>query len=154
MPGPWEGYGPRKRRLVEGVLRAVSRANTWIYRRTRGRLGAKFLGGADICLLTVIGRKSGLERTVPLLYLREGERVIVVASKGGDCRHPIWYLNLLAKAEVRVQIGAELLERRARTASAEEKAEIWPRLVASYAGYAHYQASTSRDIPVVFLEPR
>ena len=80
--------------------------------------------------------------------------MVVVASKGGSAHHPLWYRNLLANPDVEVQIGADKRALRARTASAEEKDELWPRLTMIYPDYDEYQARTDRDIPVVVLEPR
>jgi deazaflavin-dependent oxidoreductase (nitroreductase family) len=134
------------------MVRAMQRANTWLYRRSNGRLGGS-MRGAPICLLTTRGAKSGQLRTVPLLYLADAERVILVASKGGVAEHPLWYRNLTADPAVQVQIGGQVRELRARTASEEERAAYWPRLVAMYADYANYQSWTDRTIPVVILEP-
>jgi deazaflavin-dependent oxidoreductase (nitroreductase family) len=88
-----------------------------------------------------------------LLYLRDGERIVVVASKGGFPNHPAWYLNLKANPEVEVQIGDIKQAMRAETATAEKKAKYWPRLIAVYPPYQQYQARTDRDIPVVILRP-
>ena len=150
-PQPWQDFSPRKRRVVNAIMRTMSRANVWLFQKTSGRLGSKFLEGTDVCLLTTTGRRSGEPRTVPLLYLRDGEEIILVASRGGDFKHPLWYLNLQATPEARVQIGAEVHECVARTASAQEKAEVWPRLVAFYSGFQDYQDIAERDIPVVFM---
>ncbi|MCA9630746.1 MAG: nitroreductase family deazaflavin-dependent oxidoreductase [Myxococcales bacterium] len=140
--------------LVPRIMRWMSQANTWVYRKSGGRVGGRFLRGAPVCLLTTVGRKSGQPRTTPLLYLRDGERVVVVASQGGLPRHPQWYLNLQANPECEVQIRKEILELEARTASAEERAELWPRLLEMYADFGDYQSWTERVIPVVILEPR
>lgn len=153
-PEPWQDFSPRKRRIVEGLMRTVSRGHTWLYKTSGGRFGRNFFQGAQVCLLTTTGRKSGKARTVPLLFLREGERFIVVASKGGDTKHPLWYLNLCADPDVSVQLDDRVFELRARTASPEEKAELWPRLVASYSDYQDYQNISDREIPVVVLDPR
>lgn len=134
------------------VMRTMQRANTWLYRRSNGRLGGQ-MRGAPVCLLTTRGAKSGQPRTVPLLYLADGERVIVVASKGGVPEHPLWYRNLTADPQVQVQIGGDVRKLRARTANEQERAAYWPRLVAMYADYANYQSWTDRTIPVVILEP-
>jgi deazaflavin-dependent oxidoreductase (nitroreductase family) len=134
------------------LLRLMQRANTWLYQRSAGRLGGR-LRGAPVCLLTTRGAKSGQPRTVPLLYLKDAERVIVVASKGGNPTHPLWYRNLLADPQCQVQIGGQVRDLRARTASEEEHAVYWPRLVAMYSDYANYQSWTDRTIPVVILEP-
>lgn len=140
--------------LANPLIKAMSRLNTWAYRATNGRIGGRFRGGAPVMLVTTTGRKSGHRFTTPLLYLRDGERVVTVASKGGMDHHPLWYRNMLADPVVDVQIGGDLRSMRARTASDTEKAELWPRLVAMYPDYASYQARTTRDIPVVILEPQ
>jgi deazaflavin-dependent oxidoreductase (nitroreductase family) len=109
----------------------------------------------DMLLLTTRGRISGLEHTVPLLYLANGPGYVVIASYGGRPRHPDWYLNLTAllypEAEVQVKGRTERVV--ARTATPEERAVWWPRVVAAYDGYREYQSKTDRVIPVVFLDP-
>ncbi len=104
-------------------------------------------------LLTTTGRRSGRQRTQPLLYLEDGEDLAVIASAGGQPTHPSWFHNLIADPDVSVQIGANHTPMRARVASADERARIWPRAVAAYASYATYQTRTTREIPVVLLEP-
>ncbi|RIL06636.1 MAG: nitroreductase family deazaflavin-dependent oxidoreductase [Proteobacteria bacterium] len=131
----------------------MSALNVWVYRASGGRVGGRFLRGAPVCLVTTTGRKSGQPRTAPLLYLADGERVVIVASKGGMSKHPAWYGNLVANPRCTVEIGRERRAMTARTASADEKAALWPRLVAMYRDYDDYQARTDRDIPVVILEP-
>jgi deazaflavin-dependent oxidoreductase (nitroreductase family) len=140
-------------RLVDIGSKTMSRLNIWLIRLSRGRLGAKFLYGAPIMLLTTTGRKSGESRTNPLLYLQDGATLVIVASKGGSARHPGWYRNLVVHPEVDVEIGKQHRRMRARAASAEEKQRLWPRLTAMYPPYDGYQARTARDIPVVILEP-
>lgn len=125
--------------------------NTWLYRATGGRLG-KTLMGAPVLLLTTIGNKSGQKRTVPLLFLKDGERYFIVASKGGYPTDPAWYKNLVANPAVEVQEGSTVKAMRARTISEDEKAQVWPRLVAMYKYYEQYQDRTQRSIPVVALE--
>jgi deazaflavin-dependent oxidoreductase (nitroreductase family) len=141
-------------RLVSLGSRIMGRANTWLFRASGGRLGARFLYGAPVMLLTTVGRKSGKVRTSPVLYLEDGTSLVTVASKGGSAHHPGWYGNLLAHPDVEVEIGADRRRVRARTASADEKARLWPRLTAMYPPYATYQSRTDREIPVVILEPR
>jgi deazaflavin-dependent oxidoreductase (nitroreductase family) len=102
-------------------------------------------------LLTTIGRKSGKELTMPLIFGQSGPDYIIVASKGGAPEHPAWYLNLQADPEVRVQVKAEKFTARARTADAAERASLWPKMVEIYAPYARYQTQTDREIPVVIL---
>lgn len=144
---------------VVGVIRVMSRVNTWVYQRTGGRVGGTWRVGSalrtpvPVCLLTTTGRKSGEPRTVPLLHLPEGDRVLLVASQGGLPSHPQWYRNILADPHVTVQVGRRTREMTAREATPAERAELWPRLVARYADFADYQANTSRVIPVVICEP-
>jgi deazaflavin-dependent oxidoreductase (nitroreductase family) len=135
------------------LVKWMSRMNTWIYQKSDGKIGGRFLRGAPVCLLTTTGRKSGLPRTVPLLYLTEDEKVVVVASKGGMKSHPLWYRNLVAKAEVSIQIGEATYEMVARTAEGAERAALWPKLVTMYQDYDTYKEWTEREIPVVVLEP-
>lgn len=104
-------------------------------------------------LLTTLGHRTGRDHTVPLLYLEEGSRLVVVASYGGRPGHPTWYENLVANPEVNVQIGTHRRAMTASTASADERSVWWPRVLAAYDGYGVYQSRTHREIPVVFLEP-
>ena len=145
--------------LVPKVLKRVAAVQVWVYRKTNGRLlgrlriGAAFPRGLPVCLLSHTGRKTGQLRTTPLLFLRDGDRVIVVASQGGLPRHPHWYLNVKANPEVTVQVRGDVRPMRARTASPEERAALWPRLVEMYADFDAYQSWTEREIPVVVCEP-
>lgn len=140
-----------ERKAIELFSKYYGRFNTWLYQRTGGRLGNTLLG-APVLLLTTTGNKSGQKRTVPLLYLKDGERYLIVASKGGFPTDPAWYKNLVANPAVEVQEGAAVKAMRARTLSEEEKAQVWPRLVAMYKYYQQYQDRTERSIPVVALE--
>ena len=108
----------------------------------------------DMLLLTTVGHVSGKPHTVPLLYLRDGERLVVIASYGGRPGHPTWYHNLVADPRVEVQIDGRVFEMLAFTADSKERALWWPRVEAAYDGYKEYQSRTDRVIPVVFLEPR
>lgn len=145
--------------IVPKIIKTMSRTNVWLYRKTNGRIGGKwrvgsaFPRGVPTCLLTTRGRVSGQPRTAPLLYLRDGDRVVLVASQGGLPRHPQWYRNLQAEPEVVVQIGGDVGVMRARTASGEERARLWSRLVDVYSDFENYQAWTDRVIPVVICEP-
>jgi deazaflavin-dependent oxidoreductase (nitroreductase family) len=105
--------------------------------------------------LHTIGRKSGLDRATLLTApINEPGRVVLIASKGGDDRHPEWYLNLEANPEVELTIAGNTQKMKARTASPSEKEDLWPRVTAAYKGYSGYQKRTKRDIPVVICEPR
>lgn len=139
--------------MLERVLKVMSRANTWLYRASGGRFAGGFFG-APVLLLTTVGRKTGRRYTSPLLYLQDGERLIVVASKGGTAHNPLWYLNLVANPTVEVQIGTRVRPMMARAASAAERAELWPKVVGMYSSYESYQARTERRIPLVILTPR
>jgi deazaflavin-dependent oxidoreductase (nitroreductase family) len=145
---PWT---ETEERLGAIGIRVMSALNTWVYRFSDGKYGSEFPSGAPILLLTTTGRKSGEPRTAPLLYLRDGEDYIIVASKGGMSRHPQWYLNLQAQPRCEVQVGKETFRVTAAAVDEEEKKELWPRLVAMYPDYDVYQKRTARQIPVVRL---
>ena len=98
-------------------------------------------------LLTTVGRKSGAPRTVPVLYLRDDENVILVASGVGRSRHPVWYLNLEVNPVVSIEIGTQKMEMTARRATGEDRAALWQRLVEMYGGLDGYQLRTEREIP-------
>jgi deazaflavin-dependent oxidoreductase (nitroreductase family) len=136
-------FGGKLLNLNHRLLRALS----------GGRLGDRAFGMPVVELHTT-GRKSGLRRsnllTAPLM---SDDRVVLVASKGGDDRHPDWYRNLTDSPDIELTIGGQTRPMRARTASAEEKSELWPQVVAAYKGYAAYQRRTGRDIPLVICEP-
>jgi deazaflavin-dependent oxidoreductase (nitroreductase family) len=107
----------------------------------------------DTLLLTTRGRKSGKLRRTALIYGRDGDRFVVVASKGGAKKHPEWYLNLVENPEVEVQVGAEKFKARARPATPDEKPKLWHLMTSIWTEYDSYQARTKREIPVVILEP-
>jgi deazaflavin-dependent oxidoreductase (nitroreductase family) len=109
--------------------------------------------GAPICLLTTTGRRSGRLRTVPLVYVPDGDDLVVVASRGGMGSHPAWYLNLLADPGAAVQVGAAARRVRARDAGEAERERLWPTLTAAYPHFDAYQLRTLRRIPVVILSP-
>lgn len=133
-------------------IKWMSRVNTGMYRLSKGKWGGTFQK-RPVALLTTIGRKSGQPRVSPLLYLREGSRVILVASQGGRDKHPLWYLNLKANPKVTVQIKDEVLQLQARDASEEERKVYWPKLVDMYSSFDDYQSWTDRVIPVVICDP-
>jgi deazaflavin-dependent oxidoreductase (nitroreductase family) len=137
--------------------RRSTKVHVAIYRRSGGRIGRKVPGfpGAEIALVDHRGAKTGTPRTSPLMYLRDGEAVVVVASKAGQPTHPAWFHNLMANPETTVQIGAEALPVRARLADEEERERLWPEFVALYPAYATYRENAHpRVIPIVVLDPR
>jgi F420H(2)-dependent quinone reductase len=142
------------------VIKYMARAQVAVFRATNGRVGSKWRIGAGFrkpvptLLLDHVGRKSGRTFTTPLLYLEDGPNLVIVASQGGLPKNPQWYPNLVAHPETTVRVRSEGVRRvRARPADAAERAELWPRLVELYAGFAKYARWTDREIPVVVLEP-
>jgi deazaflavin-dependent oxidoreductase (nitroreductase family) len=136
------------------LLRRVMGGHTAVYRATRGLIGHRIPGVGPHLLLDHVGAKSGKRRTSPLLYIQDGDDLVIIASKGGNPRHPAWYHNLRANPETEVQVGSERRRVRARVADPEERDRLWPKAVATYGGYAGYQKRTNREIPVVILERR
>ena len=104
-------------------------------------------------LLTTTGRKSGDKFVCPLFYGTDGDRYIVIASKGGAPQHPGWYRNILANPDVEVQVGTKKMEARARTTTGEERTRLWKKALEYWPPYADYQLKTEREIPVVVLDP-
>ena len=155
MAKPAKPFTPGQERFGTAFIRVVSRINAWIFRRSNGRFGARMPGSsrAPLCLLTTTGAKTGQRRTVTLVYRRDGDDVVVVASLGGMSKHPQWYGNLVADPKVTVEIVAAETPMVARTATPEERARLWPLMVETYPGYAEYQARTDREIPVIVCSP-
>lgn len=121
------------------------------YQETDGAEGHDWQGTTTL-LLTTTGRKTGKERTTPLIYQPDGDAYLVVASKGGADEPPLWYRNLQADPEVKVQVKGDRFTARARTATPEEKPAMWRKMAAVWPDYDEYQKKTSREIPVVVLE--
>ncbi|MFL6174275.1 MAG: nitroreductase family deazaflavin-dependent oxidoreductase [Marmoricola sp.] len=146
--------------LLPKIFKYAGRAHVRVYRLTNGRIGGKWRIGAGwkkpvpTLLLDHVGRKSGTPFTTPLLYLLDGPDVVIVASQGGLPKNPQWYANLMATPDTQVQIKGEVRQVHARTATPDERAALWPRLVDLYADFENYQAWTDREIPVVILSPR
>lgn len=147
---------------LSGVfIKWMSRVNTWVYQATGGRLGGRWRLGSQrfgdvppVGILTTTGRRSGAPRESPLLFLREGGRVILVASQGGRTNNPMWYLNLKANPAVSFRVRNEILQLRARDATEAERVEYWPKLDAMYPDFANYRSWTQREIPIVICEPQ
>jgi deazaflavin-dependent oxidoreductase (nitroreductase family) len=135
MPTPWKYFGD---------------LHKLVYERSGGRLGAR-MAGRDMLLLTTRGRRSGREHTLPLAYLRDGDALVIVASNGGQPRHPAWFHNLSAAPRARVRVGRDVFDARAEVAAPAERARLWPLLVAYNPPYAGYARKTQREIPVVVL---
>ena len=137
-------------RLRPAAIRLMGRSHRSLYRLSRGRLLGR-VAGMPVLLLTTTGRRSGLLRTTPLTYFEAGDELAIVASNGGEDRPPQWWLNLQAEPQATVTIGARTESVTARTASAEERARLWPVITRAHAGYAAYERRTTRPIPVVLL---
>ena len=133
-------------------MRWLSRLHTAAFRATRGAVGRRLVDN-DMLLLTTVGRHSGRSHTVPLLYLEESGRLVVIASYGGRPHHPEWYLNLVAEPSATVQIDGRHTPVMASTMDPDDRLQWWPRIVDAYDGYATYQSRTTREIPVVWLDP-
>jgi deazaflavin-dependent oxidoreductase (nitroreductase family) len=139
---------------VDVLAKVLNGTHKAVLKVSRGRYGSRLYGMTSVELHTT-GRKSGQRRSAMLTSpICEDDRIVLIASKGGDDRHPDWYRNLTANPEVEITEGDDTKPYRARTASPEEKAELWPQVTAAYKGYAGYQKRTGRDIPVVICEPR
>ncbi|GMQ94448.1 MAG: nitroreductase family deazaflavin-dependent oxidoreductase [Acidimicrobiia bacterium] len=136
--------------MRDTTVRLLSILHTYLYRMTAGRVGRRLVNN-DMLLLTTTGRATGNKHTVPLLYLRDGNRLVVIASYGGRSHHPEWYRNLVANTKASVQILGEHREVEAGTMTESERSEWWPRVVAAYGDYAVYQSRTDRQIPLVWL---
>jgi len=134
----------------DSMVKALSTLHTTMYRATRGRLGTRLVSN-DMLLLTTTGRRTGAHHTVPLLYLRGDDRLIVIASYGGRSQHPEWYLNLLKNPAAIAQTGSNRRQVLAETMNSSDRTTWWPRVVDAYGDYAVYQGRTEREIPLVWL---
>jgi deazaflavin-dependent oxidoreductase (nitroreductase family) len=134
------------------VVRMGGKLNVPIYRLTRGRL-MNSIGRAPVLLLTTTGRRSGAQRTAPVLYLADGERLVVIGSNAGNAQAPGWSHNLKARPDAEVEIKGARRRVRARLADGEERTELWSRMNELYGGFDDYRQRTSRDIAVFVLEP-
>lgn len=139
--------------MPAAALRISGKLNVPLYRLSGGRIGGK-VGRAPVLLLTSTGRRSGQQRTAPVLYLKDGERLIVIGSNAGNKKAPAWSLNLKSNPDAEVEVGHARSLVRARVTEGEERAELWRKMNEQYAGFDAYDANTSRDIAVFVLEPR
>jgi deazaflavin-dependent oxidoreductase (nitroreductase family) len=131
-------------RLVDG--------HTLVYRATHGLVGWWVPPIGRMLLLDHVGARTGKHRTTPLLYIDDGDNLVIVASKGGAPRHPAWFHNLRANPDTTVRVGPGRRRVRAHVADADERSRLWPKVVEAYGGYADYQDRTDRQIPIVVLE--
>lgn len=138
--------------MRDSLVKGLSSFHATLFRATGGRLGDRLVDN-DMLLLTTTGSVTGGFHTVPLLYLRDGERLVVVASYGGRHDHPQWYKNLIADPSVTVRTKDGSFSALAREATQAERSDWWGRVESAYSGYGDYQARTEREIPLVFLTP-
>ncbi|WP_372747579.1 nitroreductase family deazaflavin-dependent oxidoreductase [Litorivivens sp.] len=147
-PIPQEHFG-----AIKKVMKWVTAANVWVFKKSKGRLWKNFPGGYPICVVGMKGAKTGAWREIALIHLPEGDNVYLVASQGGMDRHPVWYHNIAANPDITVMFGGNTRNMRARQISDEEKAAAWPHLCSLYPDFDEYQARTDRNIPVFLCEP-
>lgn len=144
-----------KEQLIDAAFKGANAIHRRLFEATDGRVG-KTLFGMPVLVLETVGRKSGQRRKSMLTAAlqRDGD-IVLVASKGGDDRHPAWYHNLVANPDVRITMGGRTFDATARIASPDEKAELWPQIITEgYKGYDDYQRRTNRDIPVIVCTPK
>ena len=152
MPSGDKFYSRMSQMIGATGLRWMGKLNVPLYRVSGGRLMGK-VNEAPVLLLTTTGRKSGQQRTAPVVYLADGESYVVIGSNAGHSRTPAWSLNLKATPEAEVEVGRRRVPVRARVAEGEERADLWRRHNEQYSGFDEYEARTDRDIALFVLEP-
>lgn len=134
-------------------LRWTGKLNTPLYRLSGGRIGGK-VGRAPVLLLTSTGRKSGQLRTAPVVYLADGEKLVIINTNAGNAKIPAWSFNLKANPDAEVEVGRKRQAVRARIAEGEERADLWAKHIKQYSGFDDYKEKLDREISVFVLEPR
>lgn len=132
----------------------MTRSHAALYRATSGRMGASFRGAPSLLVLEQVGAKSGKVRRVPLVYMPDGETMVIVASKGGAHSNPAWLHNLRAHPDATVYVDDKLVPVRAQELTPQEREQVWPRAASFNPAWAGYQKRSPRTIPLVRLEPR
>lgn len=145
-------YSASTQKNIHWLLKIITRLNVWVFKKSRGRLWKNFPGGFPICVVGMIGKKSGQLREVALIHLPKDDGVLLVASKGGMDTHPLWYYNIKANPNIEVTVAGTSRQLVARQVSDEEKRDLWPYLVSLYPDFDEYQARTDRNIPVFYCE--
>ncbi|MGI8910595.1 MAG: nitroreductase family deazaflavin-dependent oxidoreductase, partial [Rubrobacteraceae bacterium] len=135
---------------IAAVQKWATKLHAAVYRATGGKIGGRMVSSPVLLLITT-GRRTGEQRTTPLLYLQDGDGYAIVASNGGTSGHPAWWLNLEADPEAKIEIGGKKIRVRSSEAMGEERRRLWERLVGMYPAYEDYQRRTDRTIPVVCL---
>jgi deazaflavin-dependent oxidoreductase (nitroreductase family) len=138
--------------IVKWIFQQFMKFQIFMYRRSGGkRMGS--LRGMPLLLLTTIGRKTGQQRVTPLMYFRDGENYVVTASNAGRDKQPAWFVNLQSNPQTMIEVDGTTQNMMAHQAAAEEKARLWPQLVEQAPFFEDYQKNTTRDIPMVVLQP-
>ena len=150
---------PKDPRLAEWEQDVLDSPSQWVAEHVRRYVASDGMSGhewsgVNTLLLTTRGRRTGQLRRTALIYGRDGDGYVVVGSKGGSHKHPMWYLNLRDHPEVHLQVGAEKFVAKARTAVGKERSRLWGLMAVIWPEYEQYQKRTSREIPVVVLEPQ
>ena len=135
-------------------IKVATRANVWVFKKSKGRLWKNFPGGYPICVVGTTGAKSGQRREIALIHITDGDNKYLVASQGGMDKNPVWYHNIRAYPDIDIMFGGEVKPYRARQLNDEEKEAAWPLLTSTYPDFDEYQARTDRNIPVFICEPR
>ena len=138
--------------MSKTFIKIFIQLHTFFYKLTGGKFGSE-MGKNKILLLTTKGRKSGLERTTPLVYMDQEGGYLIIASNGGQAKHPDWYINLKSDPQVRIQIKDQTFNFQAQVLNGETRTPIWERIVAEAPQYGEYEKRTDRLIPVVWLRP-
>ncbi|NND67067.1 MAG: nitroreductase family deazaflavin-dependent oxidoreductase [Halioglobus sp.] len=149
-----KAYTEGQEKFGSFLINRVGRWQAKVYELSGGRLWNTFLGG-PVAVLSVVGRKTGVLRKIPLLYLRDGDNIVMTASKGGMSKLPVWYYNVVAADTVDIQVGKQKKTYTMREADAAEEEALWPRLEEMYADYKEYRARTEgvRHIPILIFSP-
>ncbi len=134
------------------ALKLATGVHAGVYRASGGKLLGS-MGKSPLLLLNTGGRKTGRKRTTPLIYVMDGENFVIIASKGGAPTHPAWYLNLMARPDVTVEVGDRKVQVKAEQVYGEEKNRLWQKMVETYPTYDDYQTKTEREIPLLVLRP-
>lgn len=153
MPSGDKFYSRASQVMGATGLRWIGKLNIPLYRLSGGRIGGR-INEAPVLLLTTTGRKSGQKRTAPVVYLADGENLVVIGSNAGHSRTPAWSLNLKANPDAEVEVERKRHQVFARVAEGEERADLWRKHNEQYSGFDEYEARTDRDIALFVLEPR
>jgi deazaflavin-dependent oxidoreductase (nitroreductase family) len=147
------GRLPKPGTIQWKAWKLIQDANTRMYRVSGGRIGGRY-DKAPVLILHHVGRKSGEKRETPLIYLQDGEDIVIVGSMGGSPKHPAWYLNVRDRPEIEVEIKGRRLPVHARAATPEERERLWPALLEMWPAWEDYGRRTEREFPILVLTPR